>query len=105
MFSNKKAFTLLEVVIVIFLFVLLVTTVFQLIDYGLQSSDRSRQEVVAINLAREGMESVYAIRGTNRLRRSGKKDLCRLKRNPLDDGGDQLCENDSRLGTGSYLLS
>jgi hypothetical protein len=49
---------------------------------AIEYTDKARQDSVAINLAREGMEEVYTIRNTNRLRRSGKKDANRLCANP-----------------------
>jgi Tfp pilus assembly protein PilV len=35
---------------------------------------KTRQKIIAINLAREGMEQVYNIRDTNWQRREGKKE-------------------------------
>ena len=37
-------------------------------------TNKSRQETIAINLAREGMEAVYHRRNTNRLKWSGERD-------------------------------
>jgi hypothetical protein len=39
------------------------------------TTDRTRQETLAINFAREGVEAVTTIRNTNRLRWSGKRDM------------------------------
>jgi hypothetical protein len=48
----------------------------------LENTEKTRQDSLAINLAREGMEGVYTIRNTNWLRWSGKKDANRLCANP-----------------------
>jgi hypothetical protein len=62
--------------------------------------------VVALNLAREGMEAVYQIRDTNRTRRAWIKDLCWLKINPLiDDAWSPItCTDDLRFTSGAYVL-
>lgn len=49
---------------------------------SVENTDKTRQDSLAINLAREGMEGVYTIRDTNWLRRSGKRDANRLCANP-----------------------
>ncbi len=68
-----------------------------------------RTKIVATNLAREGIESMYQIRDTNRRRWSSKRDQCWLKVNPLvdyiDGMGSEWCENkDERLGSGNYVV-
>lgn len=45
--------------------------------------NKVRQETIAINLAREGMESVYARRDANRLLYPAEKDMYRLCKNNL----------------------
>lgn len=71
---------------------------------------KTRQKVVALNLAREWMEAVYQIRDTNRTRRAGVKDACWLKINPLVDDYEPFiwttpsCTNDIRFTSGSYVL-
>lgn len=65
--------------------------------------------MVAVNLAREGIESMFQIRDTNRQRRSSSRDRCWLKTNPLIDDffsiWDEWCENkDERLGSGNYII-
>lgn len=65
--------------------------------------------MVAVNLAREGIESMYQIRDTNRQRRSSSRDRCWLKQNSLIDEvpvpGDEWCELwDKRLGSGNYII-
>lgn len=54
-----------------------------------------RQKTIAMNLAKEGIESVYNIRNTNWRRRSASKDACWLKVVPMVDEGNPGCEDDS----------
>ena len=61
--------------------------------------NKIRQETVAINLAREGMEAMYTRRNTNRLQHAAEKDKYRLCTNNNCDAG--RFNND---GT-SYVLS
>lgn len=65
---------------------------------------KTRQKVIALNLAREGMEAVYQIRDTNRTRRAGVKDMCWLKINPLIDEWDPRCIDDIWMMSGAYVL-
>lgn len=66
--------------------------------------------MVAVNLAREGIESMFQIRDTNRQRRSSSRDKCWLKINPLVDElnfGDvwEWCDDvDERFGSGNYII-
>lgn len=64
----------------------------------------TRQKVIAINFAREGIESVYQIRDTNRQKWQWKKDQCWLKANPLVDEGIEWCENDLWMWSGNYVI-
>lgn len=63
--SNQFGFTLLEVLVALsFLTVISLSTI-QLITRARQSADLARQDFVAVNLAREGLELVRAVRDTN----------------------------------------
>ena len=71
---------------------------------GVKYVQKTRQRVIAINLAREWMEAVYQMRDTNRTRWAWVKDACRLKIDPLADEWDDRCVDDRRFTTGSYVL-
>jgi hypothetical protein len=72
---------------------------------GVKYVQKTRQRVIAINLAREWMEAVYQMRDTNRTRWAWVKDACRLKIDPLvDEWNDNRCMNDTRFTSGSYVL-
>lgn len=63
--NNKKGFTLLEVIIAIFIITIGITGAVNLINYSISNTIVSRSQVVAVNLAQEGLEVVRAIRDTN----------------------------------------
>lgn len=85
---------MIEVLIVIAIFS---TSIIMSIDNSNKSSQqvkRLRQQTIALNLAREGMETMYNIRDTNRRSRSSQKDQCWLKANPTEDelGGENIVD-------------
>ena len=78
--------------------------ILETIRLWLTFTGRIRQDIVSVNLAREGMEQMFNIRNTNRLRRSWKRDECWLKQNPLIDQNGVWCEDDPRIGSGNYVI-
>jgi len=83
MILKKKGFTLVEVMVV----VLIVSITFVGIIWGIISTTNylteTRQKVMALNLAKEGVEIVYNIRNTNWRRRYEQKDACWLNADPF----------------------
>ena len=71
---------------------------------GFDYVQQSRQKIIALDLAREGIEAVYQIRNTNRKRWSAQKEECWLKTNPLVDEGAAGCQDDEWMQDGSYIL-
>ena len=84
----KKWFTMIELLFVI----MLVSTTFMGIISAVISTTSYltaiRQKVTALNLAKEWVEVMYNIRDTNWRRRDSKKDLTRLKNDPLTIGNN-----------------
>jgi len=103
-FSIKKGFTLVEIIIVVVVLTISVVSAIAFVNNWLNFTKITRQKIIAINFAREWIESVYQIRDTNRLKRSWKKDQCWLKMNPLVDVGNDWCENDARIWSGNYII-
>lgn len=110
-FSTKKwltlstsGFTIREVLIVIVVISVGLLSVVVVLNDGMKYIQKTRQKVIAINLAREWMEAVYQIRDTNRTRWAGVKDACWLKVNPLVDEWVERCNDDIWFSTGSYAL-
>lgn len=102
---RKKGFTLVEMLIVIFV----ISTGLILIIKGMSESHRylseTAQRTVALNLAKEGIEAVYNLRNSNWRRWSDKKNECRIANLALDQNNED-CDKIDRLQSWSqYLVS
>lgn len=102
--SIKHGFTIREILVIIVIISVGLLSVLVVLTNGMNYVQRTRQKVVALNLAREGMEAVYQIRDTNRTRRAWVKDQCRLKINPLVDEWVVRCPDDTWIMSWSYAL-
>lgn len=102
--SIKRGFTLIEILIACVLLGIGISGVVVVITNGLSFVQDTRQRVIAVNIAREGMEQMYQIRDTNWQRRAGKKEQCRLKKDPLVDENLPGCEDDARITSGWYAI-
>ncbi len=102
--ANKKAFTLLELVIALGILSVGILGVLTVLQEGFRFVDKTRQDVVAINLAREWVESVFTIRNTNRRKRSWKRDECWLLQDPFAPVPTTACQTSPWLGSWTYLL-
>ena len=103
--SRKLGFTIREILIIIVVVSIWLLSVVVVLTDGMKYVQKTRQRVIALNLAREWMEAIYQIRDTNRTRWAWVKDACWLKINPLvDDVWNETCTDDLRFTTGSYVL-
>lgn len=100
----SKAFTLIEMLVVIVIIWVWLIWVISVLTYSYKFLFNISNRVTAVNLAREGMEWVFSVRNTNWIRWWGKKDRCWLKVNPLIDENNDWCENDTWFGSWSYIL-
>ena len=100
----KNGFTIWEVLIIIVVISVGLLSVLVVLTNWMTYVQKTRQKVIALNLAREWMEAIYQIRDTNRTRRAWVKDQCRLKRDPLTDEWSSRCIDDEWIRTGSYVL-
>ncbi len=73
-------FTIVELLGAIIIVSIALLSILALLRVAVTYTNKTRQETIAINLAREGIEWVYTRRNTNRLRQSGEKDKNRLNR-------------------------
>ena len=71
---KKKAFTLVETVIVCVIFAMIVSWIILWINRAFAFMNNARVQVRATNFAREWVEMVYNLRDTNRRKYSGEKD-------------------------------
>lgn len=87
--ANTKAFTLWELMLALTLVSIGVFSLFRLLNHAHNTTQDIQQELIARNLVREGIEAVFAIRDSNRRRRSSQKDQCRIIQdsfaNPQED--------------------
>ena len=98
-------FTIMEILLMVVIISVSLVAIIVTLNNGMWFIQKTRERTIAINLAREGVEAVYQIRDTNRHRRAGKKEECRLKVDPLVDEGNNGCGNDDkRMKTGNYIL-
>ncbi len=74
--KNRPGETLVEILVGLFALSLGSVAATGLIIMALQSNGRTKSELIALNLAREGVEAVQNIRDTNWLRWSGDPESC-----------------------------
>lgn len=91
---RKGGFTLIEILVVVFVFSMGVIVIMQGINKTTSYISETAQRTIALNLAKEGLEAMYNIRNTNWRRRSDSRDKCWLKVDPMVDEGNDGCAND-----------
>lgn len=101
-YSNKKWFTLIELIICVVIISMWFFGVIAAVKAWINFMEKTRKEVIAINMARSWMEIVYNIRDTNRNRRTSQVEKCWLKIDPMNDWWD-WCEDDAWFNTGNYI--
>lgn len=94
---KKKWFTLVEVVLIIVIVSIGIVTVVTALSSGNKYLQRSREKIIAINLAREWVEQMINIRDSNWKKNAGRKEETRLRKNPIEN-------IDSRFASGSYII-
>lgn len=75
---NKKGFTLIEIIIAMLIIGVGLSSIIVALQYATRVTNTSKAQVVAINLAREWVETVFNMRDTNWKMYAGKKDKCWL---------------------------
>jgi type II secretory pathway pseudopilin PulG len=78
MLKVRNWFTIVELLWAVIVISIALLSILWLLRIAIPYTNKTVQETIAINLAREGMEWVYARRNTNRLKRSSEKDKNRL---------------------------
>ena len=95
---QKKGFTLIEILIVIFV----ISMGLILIIRGMSETHRyiseTAQKTIALNLAKEGIESVYNLRNSNWRKWSDKKDECWLMADTTNNAKDCMIKDWVRQG-------
>lgn len=75
---SYRWFTIVELLWAIVIISIALLSILSLLRVAISYTNKTRQETIAINLAREWIEWMYTRRNTNWLKRSGKKDKYRL---------------------------
>ncbi|MDD2487600.1 MAG: type II secretion system protein [Candidatus Gracilibacteria bacterium] len=93
--KNRKGFTIVELMIAIVIFTIGFLSAYLLIYSAINSSARSKNEIIASNIAREQIELVKNIRDTNWLKNWDWNDLTEiLGTGNLGDSTYYVIEND-----------
>ena len=100
----RRAFTLLEIIVAIAVISVALSTAVYVLNNSTQFLQTTEIKIKNMNIAREGMEAMFQIRDTNRLRRSSNLKECWLKIDPLVDSGAIGCANDAWMSSGYYIL-
>lgn len=74
--KNRSGETLIEIIMALSIIILALTSSFRLLGNAMYTKEVAKSRVIAINLAREGMEAVRYIRDYNWLYNSSKKRVC-----------------------------
>lgn len=98
---NKKWFTLVETMLVCWIFAIMVVWIIAAINRAYIFMNNTRLQVRATNYAREWIEMMFNIRNTNRRMGAGKKDKCRLVSDIVKHSS---CEDWSRFKPWLYTL-
>jgi len=102
---RRRGDTLLEVMVAMVLLSSLLIATFSILNRAVDTNVNIKNRIIALNIAREGMEAVRNLRDTNWLKYSGDrrgKWLCRDSvgnPNACNGGSSTLIDND---GTGKY---
>ena len=75
-FKNIKGETIAETIIAVTILAIGITITSTLMSTSIQNMNNSKNRIIAINIAREGLEAIRNIRDTNWLRFSGKRRIC-----------------------------
>ena len=98
----KKGFTLVELVVGIIMIGIWLGAIINVLQYGTKLTNSTKSQVVAVNLAREWVETVFSIRDTNWKMFSSKRDECWLSR--LPDTWSTTCESLQWIWSGYYSI-
>jgi Tfp pilus assembly protein PilV len=104
MHGLKKAFTLLEVIIALTLFEFVMIGVIMAVNRAYAYVQSTKFQVMAVNLAREGVEQMYTIRDTNRRKHSAQKDMYRLLPDPMVATNSSYDATTAVIASGVYTL-
>jgi Tfp pilus assembly protein PilV len=98
--KKTKGSFLVDVLVSLGILMMGMTASYSVVSQALISNTVNKNKIIAINLAREGMEAIHLVRGTNWLRYGSKKRICWNFWNNTDENhywsnsSDDTCEED-----------
>lgn len=101
--NYKKAFTMLEILMITIIIWVWLLAIIVAITKAKTITNETKQNIIATQLAKEGIEMVYQIRNTNLLKHSDYKNYCRLNRDPTESCNSII--NPYRLTESNYTLT
>jgi hypothetical protein len=101
-FKNIKGETLTETIIAMTIFAVGITLSSTLVASSLRNINTSKNRVIAVNLAREGIEAVRNMRDTNWLKYSSKRRTC-WNQMPTSDP-TEACDGANPIEPGRYIV-
>lgn len=100
--KNKKGETILETIIAMVILAVGVTTAGTIIGYSIRNMNGSKNRIIAVNVAREGIEAVRNIRDTNWLKYNSNRRGCWNHMPNIDPTVG--CDGNTPIQPGRYLI-
>jgi len=103
---QMKGEALIETLIAMGVLAIGITIAGQIMGTSLRNVNNSKNRVIAVNIAKEGLEAIHNVRDTNWLRYSGKKREC-WNHEPAEDPADPCPDtmgNDLSIEPGRYIV-
>ena len=101
-FKNKSGESILETIIALGILAIGITLASTIIGSSLRNINLSKNQIIAINIAREGIEAMRNIRDTNWLKFSNKRRIC-WNHNPPEDPA-MACDGLTPIEPGDYII-
>lgn len=100
-FKNNRGETIAETIIALSILAIGITLSATLMANNLRNMNVSKNRVVAVNIAREGIEAMRNVRDTNWLKFSGKRRIC-WNHKPGSNPSES-CEGSNPILAGNYI--
>ena len=97
--KNRKGETIIEGLIAMGVLIIAINIAVSIIGISLKNMYNTKQRLIAINLAREGIEGVRNIRDTNWLKYKHNIRKC-WNKNP----SSEVCSQDNQIKSGDYII-
>lgn len=100
-FHNTRGETIAETILALMILAIGITFSGTIMGTSLKNMTSSKARVLAVNVAREGIEAARSIRDTNWLKFSGQRRLCW---NHLPAGDPDACDGGALIAAGDYIV-